>query len=90
MSGARSGRARSQPAPLETQNPASRVDFDWLGGLNLTGGSIHNIALNASFLVAAAGAPKVTMEMVLQAARQEFRKMQRPVNEADFRWPART
>jgi hypothetical protein len=55
----------------------------------LTGGSIHNIALNAAFLAAQAGTP-VTMAVVLQAARSEFRKLERPINEADFSWQALT
>jgi len=49
------------------------------------GGSIHNIALNAAFLAAQAGAA-VTMPLVLAAARTEFRKLERPINEADFRY----
>ena len=34
---------------------------------------------------AGAGTP-VTMPLVLDAARTEFRKLERPINEADFRW----
>jgi hypothetical protein len=60
------------------------LDFNRLGRLNLTGGSIHNIALNAAFLAAQAGTP-VTMALVLAAARSEFRKLERPINEMDFR-----
>ena len=71
--------------PPET--PTVGLDFDRLARLNLTGGSIHNIALNAAFLAAKACAP-VTMPLVLDAARSEFRKLERPVNEADFRWQA--
>ena len=59
--------------------------IDRLARLNLTGGSIHNIALNAAFLAAEAGSP-VTMPLVLDAARAEFVKLEQPVNEADFRW----
>ena len=69
--------------------PKRGLDFDQLARLNLTGGSIHNIALNAAFL--AASAPKtaeriVTMPLVLAAARAEFHKLEYPVNEADLRW----
>ncbi|MEA5621541.1 ATP-binding protein [Nostoc sp. UHCC 0251] len=64
--------------------PREGLDFNRLARLNLTGGSIHNIALNAAFLAAGAG-EVVTMELVLAAARSEFRKLDRPVNEADFR-----
>lgn len=63
---------------------ARNLDYDRLAKLNLTGGSIHNIALNAAFLAAQAGTP-VTMELILKAARSEFRKLERPVNEADFK-----
>ena len=61
------------------------LDYDRLARLNLTGGSIHNIALNAAFLAAAARRSAVTMPLVLDAARGEFRKLERPINEADFR-----
>jgi SpoVK/Ycf46/Vps4 family AAA+-type ATPase len=61
------------------------LDFEWLARLNLTGGSIHNIALNAAFLAAQAGTP-VTMPLLLEAARAEFHKLEKPINEADFRW----
>jgi SpoVK/Ycf46/Vps4 family AAA+-type ATPase len=59
------------------------LDYDRLAALNLTGGSIHNIAVNAAFLAAQAGTA-VTMALVLDAARTEFRKQERPVREADF------
>ncbi|WP_445627619.1 ATP-binding protein [Nostoc sp. DSM 114167] len=68
--------------PPET--PIQDLDFNRLARLNMTGGSIHNIALNAAFLAAGAGT-SVTMQLVLTAARAEFRKLDRPVNETDFR-----
>jgi len=68
--------------PPET--PIEDLDFNRLARLNLTGASIHNVALNAAFL-AAQGGTDVTMALVLAAARTEFRKLDRPVNEADFR-----
>jgi SpoVK/Ycf46/Vps4 family AAA+-type ATPase len=67
--------------PPET--PREELDLDRLAHLTLTGGSIHNVALHAAFLAAEAGSP-VTMALVLDAARAEFRKLERPVNEADF------
>ncbi len=60
-------------------------DYDRLARLNITGGHIHNIAINAAFLAARAGLP-VSMPLILSAARAEFRKIERPINEADFRW----
>ena len=70
--------------PSRRRRRAGGLDCDRLARLNLTGGSIRNIALNAAFLAADAGAP-VAMAQVLEAARAEFRKLERPVNEADFR-----
>jgi hypothetical protein len=67
------------------QTPTTGLDFQKLARLNLTGGSIHNIALNAAFLAAQVGAP-VTMPLVLDAARTEFKKLERPINEPDFHW----
>ncbi|MBI3900063.1 MAG: ATP-binding protein [Gammaproteobacteria bacterium] len=69
--------------------PRAALDYDRLAKFNLTGGSIHNIALNAAFLAAAAGT-KVTMPLLLDAMRTEFRKLEKPVNEAEFRWSEST
>ena len=69
--------------PPET--PKDALDYDRLARLNLTGGNIHNVALNAAFLAAQAKTA-VTMPVVLAAARTEFRKLDRPINEAEFRW----
>jgi hypothetical protein len=65
--------------------PKAALDYDRLACLNITGGHIHNIALNAAFLAAGADSP-VTMPLILDAARSEFKKIERPINEADFRW----
>jgi hypothetical protein len=71
--------------PAET--PTRDLDFDRLARLNLPGGHITLIALNAAF-VAAQAKSEVTMPLVLDAARNEFRKIERPIHEPDFRWPA--
>ena len=71
-----------QDAP---HTPLAELDYDRLARLNLTGGNIHNIALNAAFLAAHAGTC-VTMPLILEAVRTELRKLDRPVNENDFRW----
>ena len=70
---------------LPPETPRGDLDYDRLAGLNLTGGSIHNIALNAAFLAAQAGTD-VTMPLVLASAQTEFRKLERPVREAEFQW----
>jgi hypothetical protein len=68
------------------KTPTQALDFQRLARLNISGGNIHTIALNAAFLAASAGQP-VGMEQVLEAARAEFQKLERPLNEADFRVP---
>jgi ATP-dependent 26S proteasome regulatory subunit len=68
-----------------TETPVEGLDFDRLAKLNISGGSVHNIALNAAFLAADRGT-SVTMPVVLDAAKTEMRKLQKPINEADFRW----
>jgi SpoVK/Ycf46/Vps4 family AAA+-type ATPase len=67
------------------QTPLATIDFQRLAKLNLTGGSIHNIALHAAFL-AAQGGGRVTMQHLLEAARTELRKLEKPINEAELRW----
>ncbi len=68
--------------PAET--PLDELDYDRLSRLGLTGGSIANVALNAAFTAADQGA-RVDMPRVLAAARTEFEKLERPINESDFR-----
>lgn len=60
------------------------IDHERLARLNLTGGNIQSTALTAAFMAAEAGTP-VTMNLLLEAGRMEYRKLDRPVNEADFR-----
>lgn len=69
--------------PPET--PTVGLDYDRLARFTLVGGNIHNIALNSAFLAAQAGT-SITMPLVLQAIRTELRKLDRPVNDADFHW----
>jgi hypothetical protein len=63
-------------------------DFGRLARLNLAGGNIHSVAINAAFLAARADSP-VTMPLVLSAARDEFRKLERPAKESEFAWQGR-
>jgi hypothetical protein len=65
--------------------PTEGLDLDRLARINLTGANIQNAALNAAFLAANRGHP-VGMREVLQAVRNELRKLERPINEAEFRW----
>ena len=70
--------------------PTSReIDFAWLGQqLQITGGNIKNIALNAAFLAAEDGG-EIAMEHVLRGARREFEKMGKLWNEKEFVPPGR-
>ncbi|MFD2468076.1 ATP-binding protein [Amycolatopsis silviterrae] len=64
--------------------PCEGLDFDRLAQLQTSGAMIRNIALNAAFLAAAAGS-SIVQDTVLAAARTEFRKLELPVPERDFR-----
>ncbi len=58
--------------------PTSRLDLAKLARLNVTGGHIHNIALNAAFLAAGAGEP-IRMKHLLSAATSEYAKLEKPL-----------
>ena len=70
---------------LPAQTPASGIDYDRLAKLNVAGGNVHTIVLNAAFAAANAGTP-VTMPLLLDAARIELRKLEKPINESELRW----
>ena len=55
-----------------------------LAQLNIAGGNIRNIAMNAAFLAAAKGEP-VRMADLLEAARLEAQKIERPLTDAEIR-----
>ena len=79
-------RLRIWQTVFPSQMPTTQdLDFKRLAHLNLTGGSIHNVALNAAFLAASKQVP-VSMPLLLMAARTEFRKLGKPIEEAEFRW----
>jgi hypothetical protein len=78
-------RARMWQKAFPLQTPVDELDYGRLARVNLTGGSIHNAAINAAFLAAETDRP-VNMKAVLTAIRNELIKMDRPINEADFRW----
>jgi hypothetical protein len=63
--------------------PTKNLDTEKLARLNIAGGNIHNIALNAAFLAAEAGEP-VGMAHLLRAARSEYAKMEKPLTEAEI------
>ncbi|HRW50519.1 MAG TPA: ATP-binding protein [Caldilinea sp.] len=64
--------------------PTDELDLRALARLNVTGGNIRNIALNAAFLAADAGEP-VGMAHLLRAATVEYAKLERPLTAAETR-----
>ena len=69
------------------RTPIGEIDFERLAQLNITGGSIRNIALNAAFL-AADGGDRVSMQHILRAAHNEYAKLERTLTSAELSgWP---
>lgn len=66
--------------PLET--PTENLDAGKLSRLNVAGGNIRNIALNAAFLAADAGEP-VRMTHLLRAAQSEYTKLEKSLTDAE-------
>jgi hypothetical protein len=60
------------------------LDHKKLAQLNMAGGNIRNIALNAAFLAAEAGTP-VAMANLVEAAKLEAQKIERPLSDAEIR-----
>jgi hypothetical protein len=65
--------------------PSDGLDFEALAKLDLAGGTIRNVAVNAAFLAAEAEEP-VRMSHVILAARIESGKLGQPL--ASLRWVA--
>lgn len=63
--------------------PTEGLDVTRLARLNITGGNIRNIALNAAFLAAGAGEP-VRMTHLLRAARTEYAKLEKLLTDAEI------
>jgi hypothetical protein len=64
--------------------PREGLDLDKLARLNLSGGHIRSIALNAAFIAASNGQP-VHMSHLKSAAIAEYAKLERAVPRADLR-----
>ncbi|MBU7587419.1 MAG: ATP-binding protein [Nostoc sp. TH1S01] len=66
------------------QTPTQDLDFSKLAKLNVSGGNIRNIALNAAFLAADTG-EAVEMKYILQAAKSEYAKLERQLTDAEVK-----
>lgn len=78
-------RKRMWERAFPASTPTDAIDFARLARLNLSGGNIHSIALNAAFIAAESPAQRVDMPAVMEAARAELRKLGKPVSEAELR-----
>jgi SpoVK/Ycf46/Vps4 family AAA+-type ATPase len=68
--------------PKET--PTEGLDTAKLSQLNVAGGNIRNIAMNAAFIAADAGEP-VRMEHILRASRSEYNKLEKTLTNTEIR-----
>jgi SpoVK/Ycf46/Vps4 family AAA+-type ATPase len=76
-------RRRIWEKAFPAEAPVAGLDYEVLSRMEIPGGNIRNIALNAAFLAAGEGSPIGTVH-VMQAARREYAKMEKMVTEAEF------
>ncbi|MEM6253166.1 MAG: ATP-binding protein [Cyanobacteria bacterium P01_D01_bin.156] len=67
-----------------TNTPTENLVYERLAKLSIAGGNIRNIALNAAFIAANADEP-VRMEHLLQAAKREYLKLERPLTDTEVK-----
>jgi SpoVK/Ycf46/Vps4 family AAA+-type ATPase len=77
-------RERIWRAAFPARTPLQLIDHAKLARLSVPGGSIRNIAMNAAFIAAESDTP-VGMHHLLQAARSEATKRERPYSDAETR-----
>jgi AAA+ superfamily predicted ATPase len=65
------------------QVPVDGLDYDALSRLELAGGNIRNIALNAAFLAASEGG-SLGMNHIMRAARREYAKIDKMITEGEW------
>jgi ATPase family associated with various cellular activities (AAA) len=66
------------------QTPIEKLAWEKLARLNISGGHIRNIALNAAFLAARHQQP-ISMQHLLQAAQSEYLKLEKTLTENEIR-----
>ena len=79
--------ARTRAKGCRPRPSASSITTAWRR-CNLTGGHIHNVALNAAFLAAQAGTA-ITMPLILEAARWKFANRTGPSTSWNSNGPSR-
>lgn len=77
------GRAEIWRRIFPSATPTAGLDVERLAQLNVAGGNIRTIAINAAFLAAEAGEP-VRMAHLLAAARSEYAKLEKPLTGAEI------
>jgi len=76
-------RARIWQRVFPAITPTENLDVNRLARLNVPGGNIRNIALNAAFLAADANEP-VRMKHLRRAAQSEYTKLEKPLSDAEI------
>ncbi|MBD2742454.1 AAA family ATPase [Coleofasciculus sp. FACHB-1120] len=67
-----------------TTTPTEELDVQKLAKLNVAGGNIRSIAMNAAFLAADTG-ESVMMKHILQATRSEYVKLERSLTDVEIK-----
>lgn len=75
-------RARIWQGIFPSDAPAENLDVQKLSKLNVAGGNIRNIAMNAAFLAAGADEP-IRMNHLLRAAQTEYAKLEKQLTETE-------
>lgn len=66
------------------QTPTKKLDYELLAQLEVTGGNIKSIAMNAAFIAAEADEP-IQMKHLLQATRSEYIKIEKVLTDMEIR-----
>lgn len=75
------------PNHASSSIPLGVLDLDRLAQFPLSGGNVQSIVMNAAFRAAARHTdPRLKMQDLLKAVRDEYTKLDRPINESQFRW----
>ena len=76
-------RIRLWQGTFPPEAPIGELDFEALARLEIAGGSIRTVALNAAFLAAAAG-EQIGMDHLMRSARREYTKLERLIAVNEF------